>query len=238
VSSSQAKSSKTVHVGLRQHLLLAAVDCSGGDLDKVFTAEDLLLAAWKRDQMAWGLRGHERDYPDSERMYKELESRGLKNNKTPTGPVALGLLEKVRQRTYRLTPAGLAAASLVSGAEPSMRARAERKLADAVARILSHPVFRDWLKDTATPRYFRDAGHFWGIAPGTPPSVIRMRIGEVDNTLASVQSMFDNQGTDEIAARHGAALFDRKDIERALEFQASLKKRFARDLEMLQVSLS
>src|SRR5262249_58365701 len=100
MSRSQTENSKSLRVGLRQHVLLAALDCSGGDLDKVFTAEDLLLAAWKRDRMAWGLRGHERDFPDSERMYKELESRGLKNNKVPTGPVGLGLLEKVRQRTY------------------------------------------------------------------------------------------------------------------------------------------
>jgi hypothetical protein len=171
-------------------------------------------------------------------MYKELESRGLRNNKVPTGPVGLGLLEKVRQRTYRLTAAGLAAASLVAGAEPSMRARAERKLADAVAMILSHPVFREWVRDRGTPRYFRDAGHFWGIAPGTPSSVIRARIGDVDNTLVTAQSLLDKQGASEISARHGKVLFDGKDIERAMEFQATLKQRFSRDLETLQVSLS
>jgi hypothetical protein len=233
----QAQRSKPARVGLRQQVLLAALDCSGGELGRPFTAEDLLLAAWRRDPAAWGLRGHEREFPDSERMYKELESRGLKNNNVPTGPVGLGLLEKVRQRTYRLTPAGLAAASRVAGAASNMPAKAERQLSDAVALILSHPVFRDWMTNPAAPKHFRDAGHFWGIAPGTPPRVIRTRINDVDNTLATSLSLLEKQGAEEMAARHGKVLFDRKDIERAMEFHAALKHRFSRDLQMLQVNI-
>ncbi len=57
------------HAGLRQQVLLAALDCTGGKLDAIFTAEELLLAAWKRDPVAWGLRGHERVHPDSEKIY-------------------------------------------------------------------------------------------------------------------------------------------------------------------------
>jgi hypothetical protein len=60
-------------VGLRQQVLLAAIDCSGGDLNRTFTAEELLLAAWKRDPVAWGLRGHEREHPDSEKIYVTLD---------------------------------------------------------------------------------------------------------------------------------------------------------------------
>jgi hypothetical protein len=36
----------------------------------------------------------------------------------------------------------------------------------------------------------------------------------------------------------GKTLFDRKDVERAMEFQAALKQRFSRDLETLQVTLA
>jgi hypothetical protein len=87
------------------------------------------------------------------------------------------------------------------------------------------------------PKYFRDAGHFWGIAAGTPRSVIRARINDVDNTLVAARSLLDDHGADEISARRGKALFDRKDIERAMQFQAALKQRFAHDLETLQVTL-
>jgi hypothetical protein len=228
----EADRPKPARVGLRQQVLLAALECSGGDLRKTFTAEDLLLAAWKRDRATWGLLGHEQDHPDSERIYKELDLRGTT---TRSGLVGKGLFEKVRQRTYRLTPAGLAAASEVAGVEPSVRVKAERALADAVSSILSHAVFREWMKDPVLPKHFRDAGHFWGIAAGTPPSVIRARIGNVDDTLRKAQSILDRQNVDEIAARHGRVLFDRTDLDRALEFQMTIKRRFAKDLATLQV---
>lgn len=230
----EAERPKPARVGLRQHVLLAALECSGGDLQRTFTAEELLLAAWKRDPMAWGLRGHETEHPDSERIYVELDRASVRGSNVRGGLAGLGLFEKVQQRTYRLTPAGLAAASEVAGADPSFRGKAERALADAVSAVLSHPVFREWMRDPALPKHFRDAGHFWGIAPGTPPSVIRARISHVDNTLEKARSLLDTKGVNEIAARHGKALFDRTDLERAIEFQAALKRRFAKDLSTLQ----
>jgi len=118
-----------------------------------------------------------------------------------------------------------------------MRGKAERTLADAVAAIVSHSVFREWVKDPATPKHFRDAGHFWGIAPGTPPTVIRARIAEVDHTLRKASTLLEETGAEEISARHGKTLFDRVDIKRAVEFQAMLKHRFAGDLTTLQVTL-
>jgi hypothetical protein len=223
---------------LREQVLLAALDCSGGDLEKTFTAEDLLVAAWKRDRVAWGLRGYEQEYPDADRLRKEIDSRGAREGSPSTGLVASGLLLRVRQRIYRLTPAGLAAAAEVVGAEPDTRGKAERALADAVDAILSHSVFRGWLKDPGSPKHFRDAGHFWGVAPGTPARVIQTRILDVDRTLEKALSLLDADGTDEVTARHGKALYDRSDIERAVNFQAMLKERFAKDLATLQVALS
>ena len=238
MSSRSANGPKPIRTGLRQQVLLAALECSGADLERAFTAEDLLLAAWRRDPLAWGLRGHERTHPDSERIYKELDRVSVRGRNVRGGLVALGLLEKVRQRTYRLTPAGLASASAVAGAEPGTGEKAERALADAVTEIISHPVFRAWITDPAAPKHFREAGYFWGIAPGTPPSAIRSRIGHVDKTLEAALSLLDDLGTDEISARHGQALYERRDIQRAMEFQAILKGRFAKDLAALQADLA
>jgi hypothetical protein len=49
--------------------------------------------------------------------------------------------------------------------------------------------------------------------------------------------LLDAGGVDEISARHGKALCDRSDIERAKNFHAMLKERFAKDLTMLKVKL-
>ena len=223
---------------LREQVLLAALDCCGSDLEKTFTSEDLLVSAWKRDPLAFGLRGYEREYPDSDKVRKELDSRGARPGSASTGLVSSGLILRVRERIYRSTPAGLAAAAEVVGAKPETRGRAERVLADAVDAILSHSVLRGWLKDPSSPRLFRDAGHFWGVAPGTPPKVIQARIMDVDRTLEKALGLLDAGGIDEVAARHGKALFDRNGIERTMNFQATLKERFAKDLATLQVKLS
>src|SRR5437899_7027380 len=100
MTKSGTTNAKTTGATLRQQVLLAALDCSGGELHKVFTAEDLLLAAWKRNPLAWGLRAHEREHPDSEQIYKELDRVSIGGKNVRGGLVGLGLLEKVRQRTY------------------------------------------------------------------------------------------------------------------------------------------
>lgn len=232
------KPNEPMRIGLRQQVLLAALECSGGDFQKTFTAEELLLAAWKRDRAAWGLRGHEAEHPDSEKIYKELDRVSVRGKNVRGGLVSLGLLEKVQRRTFRITPAGLTMATEVAGTSPEVRATAVRRLADAISTILSHPVLAEWVRDSNTPRYFRDAGYFWGIAPGTPPSVIRARIATIDSTLDEAKRLLHVKGVDEIEARHGKTLFDSVDIQRAMEFQATLKQRFAKDLATLQVDLT
>ncbi len=219
--------------GLRNQVLLAALECAEGDLRNTFTAEDLLMRAWARNPLAWGLRGYEAQHPDSEKIYKEIDRANVKG-----GMMGLGLFEKVRQRTYRLTPAGLVAASRVKEGDPSARAMAERALADAIKDIISHPVFLSWMKDPQTPKHFRDAGHFWGIAPGTPPSVITARVRDVDRSLAEATTVLEDGGYDEVAARHGKVLFDRTDIDRAKEFHATLKQRFSKDLATLGAEIA
>src|SRR5260370_187356 len=95
----------TKGMGLKPQLLLGGVECSGGEVKKTFSAEDMLIRAWGRNKSAWGLRGHEDEHPDSEKIFKELNSRGS------SGLVGQGLLEQVSPLVFRLTPAGLAAAS-------------------------------------------------------------------------------------------------------------------------------
>jgi hypothetical protein len=219
-------------------VLLAALECCEGDLDKIFTAEDLLLSAWTRDKAEWGLRGHENEHPDSEKIYKELDRVSVKGKNVRGGLVGLGLLERIRQRTYRLTTAGLALASQGPGVDPAVRGTAERALADAVSTIISHSVFQEWIRDSKAPKHFRDAGHFWGIAPGTPPAVIRSRILRVDKTLADARDVLNRKGVDEISGKGGKALFARRDLERAVEFHSTLKERFKKDLTVLQVDVA
>src|SRR5262249_13810334 len=151
--------------------------CSGGEINRQFAAEELVVTAWRRDPLRWGLRGYEREHPDSEKIYKELDSRGKGDM------VGLGYLEKVEPRVFRLTPSGLAEASELDPDNVQARERAARELDSAVRRIIEHDVFINWLKDPDGVTRFRDAGHFWGVAPGTPARVVRERVNSIDNTI-------------------------------------------------------
>lgn len=215
-------------LGLKQQVLLAALECSGCDSKKTFTAEELIVHTWKKDKRAWGLRGFEDQYPDANKMFKELDAHAGKQ-----GIVGQGMLEKVHQRVYRITPAGLAAASSLQPSDKIARQKATRELALAVKQILEHPVFKTWLGDHSRPKYFREAGHFWGIAPGTPAKTVRERVSFVEQTLQAALNVLSQEGVNEIIEHRGRILYERNDIERCLEFQNILKERFARDLRLL-----
>ncbi len=216
-------------VDLRQQLLTAGLECSDGDTSRTFSSEELLVAAWRRDPASWGLRGYEREYPDSNRIHRELDSRGKGNQ----GLVGAGLLERVRPRIYRLTPKGLAAATSASTADPEARERTDRIFEGEIKRILEHPTFVSWLKDPASPAHFRDVGYFWGLAPGTPPKVARQRVRSTEDTLRAALELLERRGVTEVGDRQGRLLFDAADVKRGLDFHKAMKDRFQRDLLVL-----
>lgn len=214
---------------LKVKILLAAMECSGGDLNVEFTMEDLAVASWKLDHAAFGLRGYEDQHPDSERLHRELDSRG----KGQKGLVDQGLLTKVRARVYRLTVKGLQRASAMSPDSSSTKEKVDRSLGDSVAAILEHEVFRSWLQDRSRPRSFREAGHFWGVAPGTPPRVIRERVERVEAVLDAASAELGARGIQELVDGRGRVAFDADDLAKARQFQNDLKQRFENDLKLL-----
>jgi hypothetical protein len=215
-------------LGLKQQILLAAYELTQGDLQKTVTAEQLLVHAWNEDKHAWGLRGFEEHHPDSSKLFKELDVHAGKQ-----GIVGEGLLTKVHQRVYRLTASGLAAVSDLRPSDTVARGKADRQLEAAVKQIVEHPVFREWLKDPTRPKYFREAGHFWGIAPGTPAKTVRERVASIERILQTAVNALEDRNLNEFIEQRGKILFDRKDIERCLEFQSVLKERFRKELRLL-----
>lgn len=221
-----AKSSKA---DLKRKVLDAALKCSDGDPYATFSFEELLVQAWRDDPLSWGLRGFEGDHPDPERLHREVDSRG----KGQEGLVGTGFLEKVQTRVYRLTHKGLATASEGAPMSSDVRRKAGRAMESEVRRILEHPVFVRWLKDPTTPKRFREAGGFWGVAPGTPPKTVQERVRAVEDTMRAALALLEREDVDGIGQRSGKVLYERQDVERALEFQETLKRRFDADLQML-----
>src|SRR5260370_4397562 len=191
-------------LGLKHQIIVAAFEITGGDLGKTFTAEQLLVHGWGNDKEAWVLRGFEDVQPDSSKLFKELDAHAGKK-----GIVGEGLLEKVHRRVFRLTAAGLAEASALRPSDAIAREKADRQLEQAVKQILEPPVFKDWLKDPTRPRYFREAGHFWGIAPGTPAKTVIDRVAAVERTLAAALRALGDRGGEELVEPRSSVRFER-----------------------------
>ena len=209
---------------LAEKVLLAALKCGNGTADKSFTAEALSVQAWKMDRNAFGLRGFENQYPDSNKLFKSIDSKG--------GLVAKALIAKIGDRTFKLTPAGVAQASSLQPADEDSR-KPDRGLAAEVNKIISHPTFREWLSDSAKPTKFYGAGYFWGIAPGTPPRVIRDRVKYIEVTLSTAIDYLNRNGTAVLCGDRDQVIAERRDIERCVEFHDVLKKRISRELSLL-----
>ncbi len=207
-------------------VLVAAKEITDGNLDQDFAAERLLVQVWQHEPDAFGLRGYEKKHPDANKLYTKLDGK--------KGLVARGLLEKTGERRFRLTRSGLGAALRSEDApDAAVQAKLARKLQDDVAALINHSEFQDWLRNNTNPSRFRGAGHFWGIAPGTPAETVYRRVNEVDRVLDEAERMLDATGENAIASQRGKQLFDRTDIARCREFQRVLKSRFARELHTL-----
>ena len=174
-------------LSLGDKVLVAAVGLAAGDIATEFTAEDLVVAAWKRDSASFGLRGHESVFPDNNKVYTKIDGK--------SGLVSKGMLSKAGERTLRVTMAGLAHAAALDGrVEFDHSAKLDRAMQEAVSHVLSHPEFTSWLKDPSSPSRFRGAGHFWGIAPGTPSDVVRARVLGVERTLHAALAAITRRG--------------------------------------------
>ncbi|HLE61665.1 MAG TPA: hypothetical protein VI750_00935, partial [Pyrinomonadaceae bacterium] len=179
----------------------------------------------------------ELEHPDLEKLRKEIDSRGKS-----TGSQSLvnnGFLAKQEGRIYRLTSKGLAAAARLKHArqgkviDETVQTKVGRELHSKIKKILESPVFASWIKNQEQPKLFRDAGYFWGIGPGSPPGTVRKRVNEIDDVLGAAYEFLKDHGVVEIADSRGKILFDRTDLDRCKEFQRALKKRFAKELAIL-----
>jgi len=209
-----------------EKVLKAVMRLCDGDSGRTFTAEELAVAAWREDKTSFGLRGYENEYPDSNKLFKSIDSKG--------GLVAKGLIVKVGDRTFQISGGGVAAGSQLMPSNEEQQLKLERDVGAAVNKLVSHPAFSEWLKDRSKPSRFSVAGQFWGIAPGTPARVVRDRMANVEAILRQAHQYMVSRGVSTLYKEKNRVLCEMQDIERCLEFNDAIKQRFAKELEILR----
>ncbi|MFL5338591.1 MAG: hypothetical protein ACJ8F7_00350 [Gemmataceae bacterium] len=161
-----------------QVIVLAADDLMAQGASE-FSEWDLTLASWNRDRNRFGLRGFAQQYPDHKRVMMEIMGR------KPHNPIFLGLMEKVRKNTYRLTALGRAeAARLRGGVEKHPRAGSKPAALDhydQMKELLTQQAFTRWRDDPDEPRRWADVLTFLGAEPGGDDAAEKFR--KVQKTL-------------------------------------------------------
>lgn len=124
-----------------------------------FGESDLVLAAWKLDPGAFGLRGFEDQYPDSREVrWRLMGNRGLAGR---------GLLERRGIDRYALTPFGRLAASDSADGQTKQTGRPKfhpdrTRFGREIDRLLGTRAYSRFASGWAATITWPDAVAFWG----------------------------------------------------------------------------
>lgn len=207
-----------------EQVLLAARQLED-DGQQPFTAEALIVAAWRINPPAFGLKGFTDRYPDSNKVLSVIMGeRGL---------VRQGMLDKVGVKLYALTERGQ---KLLAKGKRALRAeeggvRGPRgglsHVADQLLIRLSSSVaasrFRFNAKDLIT---YPLACQFWGVAETADASAVRSASDRTRTLLTRIEDQFPPQAVD-LSNGHR---FNRHEVSMLRSVQAFLELQFDRQL--------
>ena len=213
-----------------QKLLLAALNLR--EQAKItFSAEDLIVQAWRMFPDTFGLAGYSADYPDSNRVLTNIMgTKGMRQK---------GWLRKVGEKQYRLTPQAmqdgtelLARADDPQSQQRFLRAELDRQSIMLIERILNTAAARKALNELAGDFSFTDASGFWDISARSNANTLRTKLGDVQVVLerARVAASSDPE-------MHGIKTQTRfltlENIETLIAAHAEMQSLFAADLKII-----
>ena len=195
-----------------------------------FTAEALVVSAWKQFPSTFGLRDFTDQYPDSNKVLVGLMGeRGLARR---------GWLAKLGAKQYSLTRDGRQAVRKLLGIEVPY---VERKPAGTI------PLTRDqekilhgllistaWMKsleDKKQELTFADACRYWGITENLSASDLDSRLQTLRKTLTDLDRLLGGTGS---AVLPGGRSVSGEEVGRLDQLHAYLEQRFGRHLGLLR----
>ncbi len=201
-----------------------------------FTAEDLVISAWKEFPETFGLRGHNDGmgkplYPDSNRVFAEIMG---------TKPIRKqGLLVKVGTKIYELTELGREVAKgfmsskddLVSSKEKSGKASLSREVQQELERLIASKALQKVDKGELEAVTFHDACIFWGITPRSTAIELKGRLANIDGLVDKAKSIFQHGPA---GFRHGGKKLSADILDLISRVQKELQIKFGREIETIQ----
>jgi hypothetical protein len=220
-------------VTVHDKLLLAAARLED-DGKSTFSAEDLVVAAWRLDPETFGLPGHLDEsgrpaYPNSNRIYVEIMgSKPIRK---------LGFLAKVGTKKFRLTESGRqrvqelrsrsADAEAGSNGKVAFSRDTSRKLQKLLATRAVEKL-RNGRKDEIT---FTDASSFWGISARSSAMTFQASLGDVEGTLRAAEEASAERP---IRFEHGGKAYTSEDIGQLVSLHQYMLEAFSSELDIIR----
>lgn len=192
-----------------------------------FTAEALIVSAWKKYPATFGLKTFSEHYPDSNKVLASIMGeRGLARR---------GWLSKVGQKLYSLTREGRQVVRRLKSddapppavaAGPIKLAHEQEKFLQAILASTALAKFREGQEREMT---FADACRFWGITENLHGETLTRRLEQVQTELAAL----DQQLGLGSCVLSGGRSVSGSDLSLLGELHTYLEQRFRRHLNLL-----
>jgi len=217
-------------VGIADKLLIAAfqIEMSG---KRQFSAEDLVVFAWRRFPDAFGLKGYPNNegkplYPDSNRVYAEIMgSKPLRKQ---------GLLKKVGSKLYTLTEAGRNRAKVImneADTQLSQKWALSREDQLSLRRLTDSRAVRKARQQKVDEISFYDACGFWGIYPGSNAKNLWERFAHIEGVLErSIEALGAREAA---SSQHRGAVYTAEGLKQLRLLHDLMRKKFASELERI-----
>jgi hypothetical protein len=193
-----------------------------------FTAEDLVVAAWRAYPDTFGLPGYSGAdgssmYPDSNRVFAEIMG---------TKPVRQrGYLVKVGNKLYQLTEAGTHyAGGLQSQATGTEKVGLARDLKDELERLMKAKASEKFRTGRVDEITFHDACGFWKISARSTAIEFTGRYNNIERLLASASTSTEEKN---IVLRLGGDTITRNNVANLQELHHFMRERFATELDVI-----
>lgn len=198
-----------------------------------FSAEDLVVEAWKAFPDTFGLKGHYDSngrpaYPDSNRVFAEtMGSKPLRKK---------GFIAKVGNKTYDVTTSGKIHAQAIAEntTEDSLSTRKlalSREVAAELARLLESRAFTKSQNATAGNITFHDVCGFWRISSRITAVDLEGRLNSALMTIDAARNSVESGRRD---FEHGGKSVSLDQIDALADLHANLLEQFREEIEYIR----
>ncbi len=213
-----------------QKLLVAAYELEERGR-RPFSAEDLVVSAWRKFPDSFGLPGYRGpdgrlSYPDSNRVFAEI--MGCKSVRRR------GFLSKVGPKMYQLTEAGREEARGLSArvvGYPPEKAGLPRDMQLELQRLLRSKAVQKVRSSRSADLTFHDACAFWGISPWS--SAIEFQ-GKTANFACVVEHARKVVENSRATFGHRGQAFDTVDLQLLMRAHHELLNKFLDEIAVIK----